>query len=841
MTVPKEGEEDESGHNYYFDSIADMVRLQRQIANIKPGEASGLPSWTDGTCSRHELVSMKFDMWVALPENVTKALHTYSQLNYNHALHELTALEDLHNWRNHYPGLESIVMDDSGDCDIILLRTSFSLMNTFPPQSSKLGLVVELDFRHQNGENFKALSQFSAWRCVNSMFQAGYLFRKTEHKNCKVPEVGVVKPFFEADWWAGQFTRLTDKRRSAEEQGGETAVAAADDFSKNFLQTLTMMQEVFAVNPKREEGYESPPKRMAVLLWTFSQARQGHRGITTWQKLIAPPNRNSVTTPEPTDSMHISDGAMDIDPNDDFDTNMETVSFNQSMQMPSPSTYQPTSYHTGLTPLQDFNSDPAQHIDFSTFGSTGFTPSAANHYHLSNTGFATTSTLAGESSVVPSQDTVDDHAALRFNADDQRHGEDEHIHLDEQPTYNDQYDDNAAYLQGQDRHQPLAKFDMTTHMLLQAQLRDNNLNESFSTDIMDDTQHVATSFMVDNLDTMIDADDVLSNVNTPTITDSQVSFAGHMDHLGLHDEAMNQALISTSMTMNSVHNPLASQIDNTNMTAAVSTAMMTDVEEQHPVVFHSPRIQRPRLLAHHSFAGTLTKHPIYTDSNHHSLTLNNTSNSESLSNNPVTAATNDDLIFDTPVRNDFAKLMAHMQQQQEQQQEQQQQYDQNSHTHRMHMHTQTHTQTYLPHENNISLLAEQIYYANELGRPRSQPLPCHTEFARAADLHPNLDHRSNMKVAAGLVSDLMGDEHEHEHEQPEQEYEHNEFTIVEGYAEAGVETANRAEIELETEQTRRLNGDDDSGGREEIEEINLGNGDGNGNGNGNADVECMYT
>lgn len=774
--MPKDGDEDESGHNYYFDSIADMVRLQRQIANIKPGEASGLPSWTDGTCSRHELISMKFDMWVALPENVTRALHTYSQLNYNHALREVTALEDLHDWRNHYPGLESIVMDETGDCDIVLLRTSFSLMNTFPPHSSKLGLVVELDFRHVNGENFKALSQFSAWKCVNSMFQAGYLFRKTEHKSCKVPEIGVVKPFFEADWWAGQFTRLTDKRKSAEEQGDENAVLAADDFSRNFLQTLTMMQEIFAMTPNREDGYEPPPKRMAVLLWTFSQAQPGHRGITTWQKLITPPNRNTVTTPEPADNVHVFDRAVDSSTTDDFDTHMETVSFSQNTQIPSPSTYAPTTFQTGLTPLQHFNSDTAQHIDFSTFGSTGFTPSAANHYDLSNENFPTPSMLVEESSMMASQDAIDEHVVLAFDANGQ--GRDEHapFQAEEHTTYNEHYDDDhAAYSRDASRHRPLAKFDMSTHMLLQAQLQDHSMNEKPDTD-------VATDFIVDNLDTMVEAEDALSNFNTPAITDSQVSFAGHMDYLGLQDEAMSEALISATMIMD----PIASQNEITAM-IPVQTAVTGGAQEQHPVVFHSPRIQRPRLLAHHSFAGVLTGHAMHSDGKRLVSANNIQDGRDSSGNNLGMANANDNLVFDTPVRNDFARLIEHMQQQQQNDQNGRFTYD------------EIRNQTYLPLEENLSLIAEQIYYAHDPGRPRSQPLPTQSHS------HSNASSDLQLNLQAVAEFDLMEDrqqkqqEHEHEHEQPE-------FTIVEGYTEAEAEVAvggrdiSEPRLELETEQ-----------------------------------------
>ena len=241
---------------------------------------------------------------------MTDQLHRYTEVQCCDSSSQPAPLESTKNWRMSFPHLASIAEHTSLSqcCEVILLEASFRLMQDFPPPSCKLGINLELDFRHPMA-NVKALNELHGWKwiCITRMYEHGKCCQQTQH-HCDLKrqkmEIGKVAPSFESKYWAEKFINLIERKRGAEESGNDAAISAANEKSRNFFSGLSAMQELVAYAPDEVpllETQSKPPqgKRMAVLLWKFSQAQAGHVGITSWQRLIPPPLRHSMNSPPP--------------------------------------------------------------------------------------------------------------------------------------------------------------------------------------------------------------------------------------------------------------------------------------------------------------------------------------------------------------------------------------------------------------------------------------------------------------------------------------------------------------------------------------------------------------
>jgi hypothetical protein len=292
-----------------------------QLANhldLSPAYGKGLPppAFTLGSnvdhAEKHCVARLNFVMWVSppnpTPPQMTDQLHRYTEVQCCDSSSQPAPLENTKNWRSSFPHLPSIVdnTSPSNGCDVILLEASFRLMPDFPPPLCKLGINLELDFRHPMAD-MKALGELHRWKwmCVTRLYEHGKCFLQTRH-HCDLAkqkmDVGKVAPSFESKYWAEKFVNLIEKKRAAEESGNEAAISAANEKSRNFFSGLSAMQELAAYAPGEVpllETQSTPPqgKRMAILLWKFSEAQSGHVGITTWQRLIPAPHRNTMNSP----------------------------------------------------------------------------------------------------------------------------------------------------------------------------------------------------------------------------------------------------------------------------------------------------------------------------------------------------------------------------------------------------------------------------------------------------------------------------------------------------------------------------------------------------------------
>jgi hypothetical protein len=298
---------------YFGNSIERTVNSRRHFRQHGLGnhnhqyEASGY-----GSYDKHQVAKLSFHMWVSRPEKVEESLHNYTSLQSSLSIAEPTMLESIKNWRRIYPRLEEIINDwtPSQRCDVIMLDASFQLMTEFPPKGSKLGISLELDFLDPLKSNYKALDELHVWEGRTTIYNRGVRVQEPAwYNDCHSGSTGKVKLFLESKFWATTFTELTERRQRAEDAKNEAAIEAANEWSRSYLRHLTVVQEVYAGETR---SHLVPRKRMAILLWKFSQA-QAHWavGITTWQRLIPPPDRMTTNSPPPTQEMALPPLAMD--------------------------------------------------------------------------------------------------------------------------------------------------------------------------------------------------------------------------------------------------------------------------------------------------------------------------------------------------------------------------------------------------------------------------------------------------------------------------------------------------------------------------------------------------
>ena len=456
-------------------------------------------------------------------------------------------------------------------CDIILLEASFQLMGDFPPKFSKLGISLELDFLHSSNNNGGSLAALDDWSCTTHMFQHGRLAKEVAHDDCHIAGVGKVKPFFESKWWASTFTQLTEKRKMAEDSKSDGAIELANEHSGNFFRGLTVMQEISAQSCKGQSSKDiwndNPPrrKRMAILLWKFSQAPKDYVGTTTWQKVIPPTDRfsmNSSTTP-----MEMSLPALTMD--------SMLGSSNADNLFNTDSPFLP-------------NGDPHQYALFSHQDTGGLYQDDFMDYRAGS--MASFEDPAFD--LQPSQVAIDHDMNMAFDL--QSHGM-SHI----RPESNDattnffelpqvkttdsdlkesihsvpQHDSFSTH----NSHQPLAKFDMNTHKMLQAQLGTDD--DPFSTQPEPPPSEEPRSPSKEQTDP----------ANLPTHS-----------YLDEDDEALRAALLAASAMSDlgsqqptyAPPNPSEQQQD------------PLYIPTSHPFTSPSTLAVRPPLQNHHSFTGT---------------------------------------------------------------------------------------------------------------------------------------------------------------------------------------------------------------------------------------------
>ena len=432
------------------------------------------PSSTSNSEITHPVEQLNFEMWVSSPDDQERALHYYTGLKSNKLAP--MPLEDLAGWRLSFPQLNNLLNRERHfptfkNCDLILLNTRFKLMQEFPPPGSKLGIGLELKFPDPIWWHGEGDADFKKWSCTTYMYRDGILISKPTRETCPVSdqELWKVRPFFQSKWWASTFTSLTEARKVAEDSKSLGAIEQANEHTRSFFRALSIMQEISAdrcvtSGHTFEQGmHRSRRKRMAILLWKFSQASADSAGTAVWQKLIAPPDRLTTNSPLPAgtemdlpplsmDSI-VSPGHIAFDLNDSF-MSQDTMQYDYHEAIDD------QLCHDGFLGLKPEQIHEFDHLNASldlpnTHQFSGVDPSLHNTFELAGNFPASNGDLFNLNHTrISVQSHMDGHS---FN--DSRNMHDHHEH-----------------------DVPLSRFDPTTHQLLQEQLNGK-----------DDHQHVPTS------------------------------------------------------------------------------------------------------------------------------------------------------------------------------------------------------------------------------------------------------------------------------------------------------------------------------------------------------------
>ena len=519
------------------------------------------------------MTRLSFEMWVSLPNQMDQALHIYSRLQSSNAASIPMQLDDVKNWRSCFPSLRPIVDNWSlaDGCDIILLEASFRLMSDFPPKFSKLGISLELDFLHSSNNNGGSLAALHDWSCRTYMYRNGRLVKEVSHDDCHVAGVGKIKPFFESKWWASTFTQHTERRKMAEDSKNDAAIALANDHSRNFFRGLTVMQEISAQPSKVQSSHRiwtdhpPPQKRMAILLWKFSQAPDDFVGTTTWQKVLPPSERFLLNRLAPLTDLNES--ALTLDSIMGSSDGDNIFSINNAF-MPTGNQQQDNLFHQESSGSQyqddfmDYRVGSMASFEDATFG---LQTSQTNLDNDMNVVFDMQSHCISQLQSQASLPTTNFFELPQLPTGIPGHKNSIHS-MSQQDSLNEH--------DGQIYYQPLAKFDMSTHKILQAQLGtddDPNLTEA--------EQHVGES---------------------PSSTTEQAAAQQFSAYLDEDDEALRAALLAAS-AMNEMGNPQPGH------QPPMSSDLHKDplyIASSHPFASPSTLAVRPPLHTHHSFAGT---------------------------------------------------------------------------------------------------------------------------------------------------------------------------------------------------------------------------------------------
>lgn len=302
-------------HEYYSNSIEDLVKKQREITlstNSYDGSRHSTQITaplgfleTEMASTKVNLYGMSFEMWVSRSDQMDFAVHNYTRLQSRQCIAKPMPLEDVRNWRNSFPPLSQLEGSLSADeCEIVLVESSLHLMDDFPEKDSKLGISLELDFSNPHFNHGEYLANIKGWSSTTQIFQKGEPIQESFHNLCPRSGVARVMPPFESKWWASTLTQLTEKKKSTETSGEQISCHHSEDLCQGFLSDLTIMQEIFTISTTNASSDtwtagSNGRERKAILLWTFSKAQDGFVGTTTWKRLIPPPSRTVTNSPLP--------------------------------------------------------------------------------------------------------------------------------------------------------------------------------------------------------------------------------------------------------------------------------------------------------------------------------------------------------------------------------------------------------------------------------------------------------------------------------------------------------------------------------------------------------------
>lgn len=239
-----------------------------------------------------------FEMSVISPTK--EDIHRYTSIQTDIARPQ-RALEEIRDWRTMFPRLEDYYEKGQLDSEIIMIDSNLNLLASLPPKGSHLSTCFKVNIAAASGHD----KQWSAepeyyennGQPVDLMaFYTRNKIRRDTHWEKPIISQGPASSEIELEipmqsaWWVQLFFRMAAHRQAAE--GDARLMQQEDEWSRRYLEELSVMQEVWVTS-----GSEASRKRVAIILWRFSQTRGADAGLTTWRRLTPPPKRCQVNSP----------------------------------------------------------------------------------------------------------------------------------------------------------------------------------------------------------------------------------------------------------------------------------------------------------------------------------------------------------------------------------------------------------------------------------------------------------------------------------------------------------------------------------------------------------------
>ncbi|KAL8795877.1 MAG: hypothetical protein Q9195_001757 [Heterodermia aff. obscurata] len=230
---------------------------------------------------------IEFEMF--LEDAATKRLHTFTSIQ-SEIGSALRPLENVHEWEKYFPHLAAYYQRHGHiDSELISLETEIELLRDHPPHGSRLCInpfiVVAGGVNYQDWRSTTRLYEKGSWvRDARKGVELDKHAQELPAENLEnSPDTKLILPI-KSSWWAHNviaeiLTRITTART----QGDPSAEYRAEQWGRQFLANISMMQEISAM-PRNGDS----SRVVAILLWKFRQTKPGETATTTWRKLTPP-------------------------------------------------------------------------------------------------------------------------------------------------------------------------------------------------------------------------------------------------------------------------------------------------------------------------------------------------------------------------------------------------------------------------------------------------------------------------------------------------------------------------------------------------------------------------
>lgn len=356
----------------------------------------------------------RVDFEMFLNDKDEKRLHTFTSIQ-SEIGSALRPLEDVCNWEHMFPHLAAYHHRQGHiDSDLILLETNLDLLRNHPPKDSMLGInpfvVVAGGMNYGNWRSTTRLYEKGLWvRDARKNIELDKHALDLQAENIEKSNDTKLVLKIKSLWWAHNvIAEILTRVTSARAQGDPFQVYQAEQWGRQFLAEMSMMQEISAI--PRAGG---TPQTVAILLWKFRQTRPGETATTTWRKLTPPSPRICIdaSTKPPASPLSNSPVALDNLPQQGFESPF--VAHDGYMGQPSFFVDDPESIIIGRpseadssssTPTPDLQSLPSSTAtSFASSGSGSY--QHVHHSAESSHGFET-STYLSQDLDTRSQDAI---------------------------------------------------------------------------------------------------------------------------------------------------------------------------------------------------------------------------------------------------------------------------------------------------------------------------------------------------------------------------------------------------------------------------------------------------